>query len=114
MESFSEWFARSTGHERPHAWQAEVAADTGCSERLIRVPTGLSRDELVRRRLLRFVRTRTPHKPQPPADRAFGLRISFGQPVHGPITIGYASHYGLGVFAAERPAEPDRKVGEQS
>lgn len=70
----------------------------------------LPTDDLVRRRLLRFVRARKPGKPKPPANRVFGLRISFDQPVQGPIAIGYASHYGLGVFAAERPRKPDGTV----
>ncbi|NIA21620.1 MAG: type I-U CRISPR-associated protein Cas5/Cas6 [Anaerolineaceae bacterium] len=61
----------------------------------------LNREELVDRRLLRFVRARRQGKPQPPAPRAFGLRLTFAQPVSGPLSLGYASHYGLGLFAAE-------------
>jgi len=34
--------------------------------------------------------------------RSFGrLRIRFSQPMSGPIVLGYASHFGLGLFAAE-------------
>lgn len=61
----------------------------------------LNREELVDRRLLRFVRVRREGKPQPPASHAFGLRLTFAQPISGPISLGYASHYGLGLFAAE-------------
>lgn len=61
----------------------------------------LDRNELVGRHLLKYVRTRRPPKPQPPANRAFGIRIVFDQPVRGPIALGYGSHYGLGVLAAE-------------
>ncbi|MGH7505818.1 MAG: type I-G CRISPR-associated protein Csb2 [Longimicrobiales bacterium] len=61
----------------------------------------LDREELVRRRLLQFVRSRRVGKPQPPSPRAFGIRLVFDRPVAGPITLGYASHYGLGLFARE-------------
>lgn len=61
----------------------------------------LSREELVSRGLLRFVRARRNGKPQPPAPLAFGLRLVFREPIRGPISLGYASHYGLGLFAAE-------------
>jgi CRISPR-associated protein Csb2 len=61
----------------------------------------LDREEIVRRGLLRFVRLRRPGKPQPPRPNAFGLRLTFAQPVPGPIALGYAAHYGLGLFAAE-------------
>jgi CRISPR-associated protein Csb2 len=61
----------------------------------------LDREEMVRRRLLRFVRTRRPGKPQPPRPAAFGLRLIFDQAVNGPVALGYAAHYGLGLMASE-------------
>ncbi len=61
----------------------------------------MNRDELVERQLLRFVRTRREGKPQPPVPRAYGVRLIFDEPITGPIALGYASHYGLGVFGAE-------------
>ncbi|HWV57846.1 MAG TPA: type I-U CRISPR-associated protein Csb2 [Longimicrobiales bacterium] len=61
----------------------------------------MGRDEVVERRLLRFVRTRREGKPQPPMPRVYGIRLVFDGPVAGPIALGYASHYGLGVFGAE-------------
>jgi CRISPR-associated protein Csb2 len=33
---------------------------------------------------------------------AYGFRLRFARPVHGPITLGYASHFGLGMFFPER------------
>ena len=42
---------------------------------------------------------RLPAKP-PPVDAAFAVQLSFDEPVHGPIAIGYGSHMGLGLFAA--------------
>lgn len=51
--------------------------------------------------LLAFRRRRRPGKPQPPSDCAFGVRITFPEPVIGPIALGYASHFGLGLFQPE-------------
>ncbi len=42
---------------------------------------------------------RFPAKP-PPVDAAFAVRLVFDVPVNGPISIGYGSHFGLGLFAA--------------
>lgn len=37
----------------------------------------------------------------PAADIGFTLRLTFERPVRGPICLGYASHFGLGLFATE-------------
>lgn len=60
----------------------------------------LDREEVTRRGLLRFIRARRSGKPQPPLPSAFGLRLTFAEPVSGPIAIGYAAHYGMGMFGA--------------
>ena len=39
--------------------------------------------------------------PQPPQDSGLSVRLSFDNPVQGPLALGYASHFGLGLFAAE-------------
>jgi CRISPR-associated protein Csb2 len=57
--------------------------------------------ELARRRFFSYVTTRREGKPQPPARLAFGLRLQFDVEVSGPVAIGYGSHFGLGLFAAE-------------
>ena len=62
----------------------------------------LPKNELIERKLLRFMHTRTKHGKQPPVDCALGLRICFDQPVCGPIALGYASHYGMGLFAPDQ------------
>lgn len=55
---------------------------------------------------LRYRRARA-HEPLSKARRAFGLRVQFAEPVHGPIALGQLSHFGLGLFVpdglAERP-----------
>lgn len=43
---------------------------------------------------------RSPAKP-PPADAGHAVRLIFEAPVHGPISLGYASHFGLGLFMVE-------------
>jgi CRISPR-associated protein Csb2 len=57
----------------------------------------LSRDERVERRFLEFIRSR-PDK-APPQTRPLGLRLTFAAPITGPLCLGYASHFGLGMFA---------------
>jgi len=37
----------------------------------------------------------------PPIDVGYAIRLRFSEPVPGPLTLGYASHFGLGVFYAD-------------
>jgi len=54
-------------------------------------------------RLLRhFVRRRSRTALAPPVDVGFGLRLVFKEPIAGPLSLGYASHFGLGLFVAEQ------------
>jgi len=91
-------FIRPRGHLLEDQVLAELKSRGLPEPRNIEV---MSRDELVKRRLLRFVRRRRDGKPQPPVPRAYGIRLVFDEPITGPIALGYASHYGLGVFAVE-------------
>jgi len=43
--TFEEWFAALTLHASPRPWQADLAADPTCRNRLIRIPTGLGKTE---------------------------------------------------------------------
>ncbi len=45
-----------------------------------------------------FVRRRRRGGPPPPADQPYFLKLHFADPVEGPLCLGYASHYGLGLF----------------
>jgi len=47
------------------------------------------------------IRVRRGQSSPPPADCGFAIRITFPEPVSGPIALGYGSHFGLGLFAAE-------------
>jgi CRISPR-associated endonuclease/helicase Cas3 len=40
-----EWFTTLTGHVSPRAWQGELAAESTCRSRLIRIPTGMGKTE---------------------------------------------------------------------
>lgn len=42
MSAFDEFFKRLTGHRR-HEWQARLALDEECNDRLIRIPTGFGK-----------------------------------------------------------------------
>ncbi|WP_438041345.1 hypothetical protein [Sorangium sp. So ce128] len=47
------------------------------------------------------MRTTTPWlvMQRPPIAASLGLRLTFAEPVRGPIALGYASHFGLGAMA---------------
>lgn len=51
-----------------------------------------------------FVRRRQRGGAPPPVDAGYALRLRFAEPVRGPLTLGYAAHFGLGLFAAAMPA----------
>lgn len=50
------------------------------------------------RSLRHFVRRRNHGGMPPKVDAGYGLRLHFAKPIHGPLLLGYASHYGLGLF----------------
>ncbi len=55
----------------------------------------------------RFVRARREPDRQPAMRAFFHARIRFSEPVCGPLALGYASHFGLGLFIPNEP-EPRR------
>jgi CRISPR-associated protein Csb2 len=54
--------------------------------------------------LRHFVRRRQRGGAPPPMDAGYALRLRFAEPVRGPLSLGYAAHFGLGLFVAEMPA----------
>jgi CRISPR-associated protein Csb2 len=46
-----------------------------------------------------FVKRRSRGGSPPPVEIGFGLKLTFSQPVKGPILLGYACHFGLGRFS---------------
>ena len=78
--------------------QAELRSRGLPTARCIQI---LDNSEVSTRRLRSYIVNRRKGKPQPPAVRRIGLQITFAKPVRGPITLGYGSHFGLGLFEAE-------------
>ncbi len=57
--------------------------------------------------LRHFVRRRSRGgAPSPPVDVGYALHIELAEPVCGPFSLGYASHFGLGLFAAVPEQNP--------
>lgn len=48
----------------------------------------------------KFRRRRRDGKGRRGPDRAYGVRLVFGEKVRGPIALGYGAHFGLGLFVA--------------
>jgi len=51
--------------------------------------------------LRHFARRRQRSGAPPPVDVGYALRLRFAEPIVGPLTLGYGSHFGLGLFIAE-------------
>jgi ERCC4-related helicase len=46
---YKRWVTRVMGEEFvPHSWQQQLALDSTCTDRLIRIPTGFGKTPLVR------------------------------------------------------------------
>ncbi|MDD2463571.1 MAG: type I-U CRISPR-associated protein Csb2 [Desulfobulbus sp.] len=45
----------------------------------------------------------------PPEDYGYALRLTFAEPITGPICLGYASHFGLGLFAPVPAGSPTQR-----
>ncbi len=50
--------------------------------------------------LRHYMRRRQHGGTPPPVDVDYCLRLRFAEPIVGPLTLGYASHFGLGLFEA--------------
>jgi CRISPR-associated protein Csb2 len=59
---------------------------------------GINAEKSNTRELMHHVRQRIRGGPSPAADIGYGLRLIFSEPLHGPLMLGYASHFGLGLF----------------
>jgi CRISPR-associated protein Csb2 len=60
--------------------------------------TSVHVDANLTRELRHYVRRRNHGGVPPFADIGYGLRLIFSEPLCGPLILGYASHYGLGMF----------------
>lgn len=62
----------------------------------------------VTREMRHAVRARRHPAKQPPVDAGFAVRLTFATPVCGPLSLGYGSHFGLGLFGAAGEHGGDR------
>ena len=46
------------------------------------------------------IRVRRAPSAPPPVDAAIAVVLTFDEPVRGPLSLGYGSHFGLGLFSA--------------
>jgi CRISPR-associated protein Csb2 len=74
--------------------QAELAS-RGLPSALVEV---FNREQSVAGHFHRFVRVRRDSAKAPPQNHFIGLKLTFASPVSGPLALGYASHFGLGLF----------------
>lgn len=61
-------------------------------------------------KLRHFIRVRHHGGSPPPNDTGYSLRIHLSEPITGPLTLGYASHFGLGLFSA---SDKEKHANEQ-
>ncbi|MCC6558175.1 MAG: hypothetical protein IT372_34955, partial [Polyangiaceae bacterium] len=85
------WLRRSPGGAPPAA-EADPATEPGA---------GAIPSPRLATRWRHFQRERAKRDQAPPVPAGLGLRLVFAEPVQGPIALGYASHFGLGLM------EPD-------
>jgi CRISPR-associated protein Csb2 len=78
--------------------QAELAARGFPPAKRVDV---LDRDTVVARGFHRFVRERRDPQRRPPMRCFFALRIELERPCRGPISLGYAAHFGLGLMVPD-------------
>lgn len=64
-------------------------------ERIARLPLQVGRDL----HWLKFKRVRRRQRPAIP--QPFGFRLTFDEPVRGPLALGFGAHFGLGCFGCE-------------
>jgi CRISPR-associated protein Csb2 len=57
-------------------------------------------DEDLTRSMRHFIRRRSRRASPPQSETGYGIRLYFREPVKGPLLLGYASHYALGLFRA--------------
>ena len=67
------------------------------SSRRLPQAEGVHIDADLTRELRHFVRRRYHGGVPPPVDEGYGLRLSFAEPLRGPLLLGYAAHYRAGI-----------------
>jgi CRISPR-associated protein Csb2 len=88
-------FLKSRGKSTLHGQINAELASRGLPE-----AASIHVDATLTRELRHYSRQRNHGGVPPLADIGYGLRLSFSEPLCGPMILGYASHYGLGLFRA--------------
>ena len=70
----------------------------------------LDRETVVELRFHHFLRVRRDPERAPPSSSFFGLRIELERVIPGPLALGYASHFGLGLFVPESSIETPASI----
>lgn len=83
-----------------HTLEGQIAAELASLELTAAKITVLPVTDENARALRHHVRVRRDAAKAPPVDCGFSVRLEFSSPVAGPLALGYASHFGLGLFAA--------------
>jgi CRISPR-associated protein Csb2 len=91
-------FAQRHGKKTPERQVREELIQRGFDDPIS--VTFWTAEEMVRRRLKGYVLARRAGKPQPPMQRSLAVTLEFERPQTGPIHLGYASHFGLGLMGA--------------
>jgi CRISPR-associated protein Csb2 len=91
-------FVHKRGKKTPEGQIREDLCERGWPEPIsVRI---WSSQEMVKQNLKGFVITRKQGKSQPPFPATWAATLHFADPQQGPLSLGYASHLGLGVFGA--------------
>jgi CRISPR-associated protein Csb2 len=69
---------------------------------VVTLPTEWGHAGFQARRFRHFVRTRQNSPVSGPPAGVFRLRLTFAEPLEGPLCLGWGSHFGLGLFEASR------------
>ena len=91
-------FVHKRGKKTPEGQIREELIQRGFDE-----PTQVAiwpSSQMVLHHLKGYILQRKQGKQQPPCAASWGATIDFAKPQQGPICLGYASHFGLGLFAA--------------
>lgn len=57
--------------------------------------------------LRHYIRVRKSGRVSPPVDVGYAIRLEFKTPVSGPLALGYASHFGMGLFISTESRSPE-------
>ena len=89
-----------------------------CRQRHLPQPTAIERLEFIRigrearpRRPIHFRRFRSKHGLHQPDRRGSFWKLTFPEPVQGPLALGFGCHFGLGLFAPELGRTRERPQG---